>query len=174
MNGFSRTELFKLVTPDYEAGTLTRNELPASEFQTFRAYKTWMARFCGKRADREDSNGYMVVSFGVKRLYAHRVLWFMRTAELPDEIDHKNGVTSDNSESNLRNVTHDKNLENGKTRKNSTTGETGVHYYKSRNKWTAHITKHGKTKSLGYFDTREDAHAARKIAEFEINFERYQ
>lgn len=174
LNGFSRQELFKLLTPDYDKGTLIRNMREQFETESLRTYKTWVTRFSGKRADRENSIGYMEVSLGNKKLLAHRVLWFMRTGDVPVEIDHKNGVTTDNSQGNLRSVTHDKNLENGKDRSNSTTGVTGVHYYKSRDKWTAHITKYGKTKSLGYFNTKGEALAARLKAEKEVNFERFQ
>lgn len=174
LNGFSRQELFDLLVPDYEAGTLIRKMRKQRDTESTRAYRTWVTRFAGKRADRENSIGYMEVSLGNKKLLAHRILWFMRTGEVPIEIDHKNGITTDNSQENLRNVTHDKNLENAKDRINSSTGITGVHYYKSRNKWTAHITKHGRTKCLGYFLTIEEAISARLKAEEEVNFERFQ
>lgn len=174
LNGFTRQGLFDLFTPDFDKGLLFRNVRERYPNEPLNVYKSWITRFSGKRADRENSLGYMVVSIGDKKLLAHRVLWFMKTGEIPTEIDHKNGIKSDNSFDNLRNVTHDKNLENGKGRVNSTTGVTGVHFYKSRGKWTAHITKHGKTNHLGYFDVMEDAIAARTKAEQEFNFERFQ
>jgi len=175
LNGFSRQELFSLFTADFENGILIRNMRKMLDTESLRTYNSWVTRFAGKRADHENSaSGYMEISIRNKKLLAHRVLWFMKTGEVPVEIDHKNGIRSDNSVDNLRNVTHDKNLENGKGRVNSTTGITGVHFYKSRGKWTAHITKHGKTNRLGYFDTIEDAIVARAKAEQELNFERFQ
>lgn len=54
---------------------------------------------------------------------------------------------------------------NEKLSKNSTSGVTGVHYYKSRNKWTAQIGVNKKMIHLGYFENFDDAVKTRKEAE---------
>jgi len=44
-------------------------------------------------------------------------------------------------------------------------GVTGVCFYKSKNKWVAHITRNGIAKHLGYFSSFDDPVKARKLAE---------
>lgn len=51
----------------------------------------------------------------------------------------------------------------------NTSGYRGVHYYKSRNKYTAYIGLNGKRTNLGYFDTAEKAWEARKAKELELH-----
>lgn len=59
---------------------------------------------------------------------------------------------------------HDKlAYQNGKAHKDNTSGYKGV-YYRPLNtlkKWEARATPNGKTKSLGYYTTAEEAHEAR-------------
>lgn len=49
--------------------------------------------------------------------------------------------------------------------KNNTSGITGVGYNKRKNKWYASIRFCGKSYWLGYYDKKEDAAKARKLAE---------
>lgn len=51
----------------------------------------------------------------------------------------------------------------------NTSGYRGVHYYKSRNKYTAYIDLNVKRTNLGYFDTAEKAWEARKAKELELH-----
>ena len=44
----------------------------------------------------------------------------------------------------------------------------GVSYYKSRGKWRADVTHHGKMHSLGYFDTPEEAREVAKAKRIEL------
>lgn len=56
---------------------------------------------------------------------------------------------------------------NNEIRKNNTSGVTGVHFDKSRNKWMAYITYNNRRIFLGYFNNKEDAIEARIAAEIE-------
>lgn len=52
-----------------------------------------------------------------------------------------------------------------KLHKSNKSGHKGVRYNEQRKKWTAHIGFQGKQITLGYFNNKEDAIAARKKAE---------
>lgn len=73
------------------------------------------------------------------------------------EIDHINGNGLDNRRSNLRICTTAQNQRNSKKRADNTSGYKGVVFYKPYNKWMAHIRMNGKKKTIGYFDTAEQA-----------------
>lgn len=85
-----------------------------------------------------------------------------------DYVDHKNGIKTDNRLCNIRICNQSQNGANSKKRKNTSSRFKGVSYRKSRNKFYAHITKNGKTYSLGFFIKEEDAAMAynKKAIEF--------
>lgn len=117
------------------------------------------------------NKGYRHTSIYEVGCLVHRLVWLYMTGDDPGdmEVDHINRDGSDNRWENLRLATHRENMRNGRRRSSSTTGHVGVHYYKERGNWTAHITTNYKTKCLGYFATIEDAIAARLAAEAEYH-----
>jgi len=66
------------------------------------------------------------------------------------EVDHLNGVGTDNQKENLRFVTRRQNCQNKKNTK-KTSIYPGVHWQKLRGKWCTQITINGKLKHLGLF-----------------------
>ena len=88
------------------------------------------------------------------------------------EIDHKNRNRRDNRAANLRMVTHKVNSRNSGMFKHNTSGYRGVAWDKSRNNWQARIKIAGKEIYLGRFNTKEQAHKARKDYENSIQFSR--
>ena len=121
-------------------------------------------------------NGYLRVritdSFGKAVLYqVHRIAYYMHSGidPLGNQIDHINGLTTDNRFENLRIVTNTVNSRNKKMRNNNTSGFTGVYWYKRDRKWQARIKINNKYKHLGCFDTIEEAIAARESAIIEFN-----
>lgn len=88
---------------------------------------------------------------------------FKGPAPAPEfEVDHKNRIKTDDRLSNLRWLTHQENNLNKNPRLNSSSGGVkGVSWYFSRNKWVAQAGGKGWHKNIGYYDTIEEAAAAR-------------
>jgi hypothetical protein len=117
----------------------------------------------GQLAGTVRPDGYMQVCVAGKLYLAHRVLWLMRTGEWPaGEVDHINGDKTDNSPSNLREVSKSGNMQNIRQAfsSNSSTGLLGVSVEKKTGKFYARICVDGKQKTLGTFDCPKDAHFA--------------
>ena len=67
----------------------------------------------GDTAGSMDGNGYILININGKSYRAHRLAWLYMTEKMPEElIDHKNGVRHDNRFCNLREATHNQNLQN--------------------------------------------------------------
>lgn len=116
----------------------------------------------GAKAGSEQSNGYISIRVDYVLHSAHRLAILFITGKMPDqnmEIDHINGIRTDNRYANLRVVSRTVNSQNlRKARENSLSGFLGV--TKARNRWTAVIFVNSKRVRLGIFDSPEDAHAA--------------
>ena len=67
--------------------------------------------------------------------------------------------------SNVRWTTRNVQARNTNTYRTSKTGERGVSWSKAKNKWRAAIYADNKQKHLGYFNTMEEAVAARRLGE---------
>jgi len=93
-----------------------------------------------------------------ERHYAHRISWFYTYGVCPDQIDHKNGIRTDNRLANLRAANAGDNAQNLGKRAKNTSGHTGA--FRHRERWRSQI-KCGNTQHfLGVFDSPEEAHAA--------------
>lgn len=116
----------------------------------------------GDKAGTPNKRGTLrVMIFG--SLYpVHRVVWAVCTGKdpYPFEIDHRNGVTSDNRRRNLRIATRVGNTQNRGLSRNNTSGYTGVSLDRRSGKYVASIGSGGKQIRLGSFETPRKAHAA--------------
>lgn len=123
-------------------------------------------------------NGYAVRSISVNgkgtRLFMHRVI-LERSLErslLEGEVsDHINGNPLDNRRVNLRLATKAQNAMNRGINANSKSGYKGVSHHKSSGRWNAMIGINGKQKSLGYFNTPEEAAQAYNESALELHGE---
>lgn len=107
-----------------------------------------------------DASGYLVVKIGGRSYKVHRLAHLYMTGHHPDDqIDHINGVRTDNRWSNLRPATQQQNGMNTKKRNDNVSGFKGVHWNKCKNKWRVQIQISGKKYHLGYFSTPEEAFA---------------
>jgi len=122
------------------------------------------------RTDRWNKS-YVMIQFHGGNFFAHRVAWAIVHDEWPaDQIDHKNGVGTDNKLKNLRAATNAQNARNKKLKSTNTSGFNGVRWHSIGKKWNARITIDGKEKSLGMFHRFEDAVEARKAADVKHGF----
>jgi hypothetical protein len=116
-----------------------------------------------------NSHGYKELQLGGVLVKAHRLVWLMEIGEMPDQIDHMNGVRSDNRIANLRSVSSKENTHNQRrAHKNSKTGVLGVIAKPSR-RYAAEIRVDGTKKHLGTFDTVEEAALAYKTAKLKLH-----
>lgn len=114
----------------------------------------------GSEAGWNNGNGYRRITIRERRFFAHRLAWFLHYGEWPNkEVDHVNGDRSDNRISNMRMAEHRENACNTKLRADNTSGYKGVTRSKGKTRWTAAIQIHGKGRSLGVYDTKEEAAA---------------
>ena len=121
----------------------------------------------GQEAGSLTASGYVEIGLCGKRYYAHRLAWFYVHGEWPAQIDHKNGVRTDNRLCNLRAATNSTNAQNIGLRKTNTSGLTGAVW--TRGKWRAIIKHKNKQQYLGSFDTAEKAHEAYKKAKAQLH-----
>ena len=125
--------------------------------------KTSIRNKIGEKVGTLNKSGYYIVTINYKRYRLHRLIWVYIHGGVPNtmDIDHVNGVGSDNRLENLRIATRSQNNSNIGRRKSATTSKyKGVCFDKSRNKWTAQMDNLGKHHNLGRFDNEEDAYSA--------------
>ena len=121
----------------------------------------------------QNIRGYIVTQWNGESYKLHRLAWFCYYGVIPGgEIDHINGVRSDNRIVNLRAVSTQENQKNRRVNKNNTSGVIGISRYSRYKtvKWRVRIKVNGKDIALGVFDDLNNAKAARKKAEIKYGF----
>lgn len=112
----------------------------------------------GSIAGCEKSGEYRYITIRGVQYLAHRLAWLYVYGVWPErQVDHINGVKSDNRISNLRQATAAQNQHNRKSQRNNTSGVKGVSFHKFSRKWWAGFNCDGEKIDLGYFDSKEDA-----------------
>jgi HNH endonuclease len=143
------------------------------EAGVFRWLRSGSGRCLGGIAGCRYGKGYARIRIMISgRWYkAHRLAWLWMMGEWPlAEIDHINMDSADNRWCNLRAATHSKNGANKRKQQNNTSGFPGVSRFGV--KWRARSKVNGKEVSLGLFDTRHQAYAA-KCLDSRRNFGEY-
>lgn len=115
-----------------------------------------VSKYTGRAMCNIDKDGYIRVRREGREFRAHRIIWEMFNGEIPEGflVDHIDGNTLNNNISNLRLATRAQNNAN-KTKQKFSEYPKGV--TRVGNKYRVRITRNGITKSLGTFDTPEEA-----------------
>lgn len=163
--------LARLLFGDGQSGLLFWRPRTIEFFKNKKSMGTWNTRFAGKKVSiATNRNGYSCIKVFCVEYKVHRLIWALQYGEWPDEIDHLNGVRKDNRICNLRNVDHLENSKNMQMRHSNTSGVNGVTWQRQHRKWHAYATCEGKRYHLGYFESKDEAIAARLKANILLEF----
>lgn len=114
--------------------------------------------------------GYRQITLDYQTMLTQRAIWAVYHGKWPDGIiDHRDGNPLNNRIKNLRPATPVESSINRKTQSNNTSGFKGVYFHKQNQRWQARITIGRKTRSLGLFDTPEEASAAYQSASITVH-----
>jgi len=141
---------------------------PRNHFKWASEWVLFNTQNAGNVAGNLEGNGYIRVRINGVKHKAHRICYWIYTNKIPDkelDIDHINGVKNDNRELNLRLVSAAENMKNMRLNKSNSSGVMGVDQHKKTKRWRARITINSKKVHLGYFHSKDEAIAARKLAE---------
>lgn len=156
-----------LLTYDAETGGFTWLKRPLETFPAPRHGRMWNARFAGKPAlNTKHHAGYLYGELSGQPYLAHRLAWYFVHNEVPDEVDHINGVRDDNRICNLRTVNRKVNCRNAAMSRKNTSGMTGVVWDKLNSKWTVRLGH----KFLGRYSSFNEAVTVRKMAEIKDKY----
>lgn len=172
----SLAELRQQFECDFAAGELRWRNRTEQDFPLHRR-KHWR-RFNKREAGRDaflqsNDRGYLFCVISGRKLFAHRVLlamWLGVELSSLEEVDHINGIPSDNRIENLRPVAHKENAKNLPRYSNNKTGVVGVEWDKWHKAWIAKIGKDGRQLRLGRHRCFGKAVIARKTAEKELGY----
>lgn len=144
-------------------GIVTWKSRPRSHFNTDRGFNQTNSRFSGKVVGSKDKDGYLIVRIDGTNYRLSRIVWKIYHGTDPFyEIDHIDTNKENNSIANLRDVNHIVNSLNRNKPSSNKSGYLGVHFCKEMRKFRATIRVNGINKSLGFYETPEDAHSAYK------------
>jgi len=158
---------------------MNRSELSAERARELLAYDhetgllTWRVNKgrarAGSRAGTPDKDGYLTVKVQGVTLKVHRIAFLLVEGEWPrGEVDHLNGVKSDNRYCNLRLASRSENMQNERrARFNSKTGVLGVTL--CHGKPQASLYANGTKRYLGQFRTVSEAHQAYLTAKRQLH-----
>lgn len=109
-------------------------------------------------------DGYLQATVGGKLELVHRIVFMFLFGYLPDEVDHINGVHTDNRALNLRAATKTTNQHNRRVRKDSASGVKNVQFNKDAQAWRVRIRDGNKRHFIGDFKDLDEACLAATVA----------
>ena len=111
----------------------------------------------GKRAGTSNAKGYRQIILNKVVFLEHRLILLYVHGYTPKEIDHINGIKSDNRIENLRECTSSINNRNSKMPCTNKSGVKGIFWDNSVNRWHGRIWADGKFVFSKCFESLTDA-----------------
>lgn len=149
---------------DPNTGLLIWKVRPLEHFKNKRIFNVWNAKYSNKVAGYIENSGHLAVCISNHEYRIHRLIWKIQSGLDPVAlIDHIDRNKLNNKWENLREATKSQNNKNASFKNSS--GFIGVYFDNRSKKYQAAIRINGKNKSLGYFNTAEEAFKVRSIAE---------
>lgn len=164
MNIESQDLMIEFFEYNPNTGSLIFKERDKKWFKADWAAKMWNDQWAGKEVGCNCGKGYKRTQIFGKKVFVHRICWVIANGLTDTDIDHINGVRVDNRISNLRLATRTQNRMNQGIPKNNKSGFVGVSWANKNGKWMASISINGKKINLGYFNDKQDAIKARRLA----------
>lgn len=138
--------------------TITQEELKKKIYYNPKLGKFYWIEASGSASEGDEAcaitNGYVTIKLNGKLFQAHRLAWLYKTGEMPIyNIDHINGIRTDNRFCNLRDATQSQNCMNQGISANNSSGYKGVSWHKKTGKWQVACKIKTKHYYLGVYDT---------------------
>lgn len=145
----TQARLKELLKYDPETGEFTRIK------------RTGRSKPVGTVIKTPHSAGYLTAAIDGTEYLQHRLVWMYSFGHFPHaDIDHVNGVRSDNRLANLREAARYQNHQNKGMQSNNTSGLIGVSWRSNRSRWIAQIRVLGVNRYLGSYKTADEAREA--------------
>lgn len=115
----------------------------------------------GKTVGTLGRGGYVQFMVNYQLCLAHRVAFYIHHGREPEgQIDHVNGIKSDNRIANLREASASQNKNNTGIIRANRSGVKGVCWESDRNRWKASVGVAGRCITIGRFTKLADAKSA--------------
>lgn len=153
VNKLTQAEILSVLHYDRDTGVFThlfRNGGTKSD-------NVFNALFAGKVAGSVRKDGYRQITIRNKHYLAQRIAWLYVTGVYPDEeIDHEDTIKDHNWFDNLRDANRKQNAAN-----KDKYGKTAIakNIYRKGNRFRLLMTIDRKSRTIGYFNTLEEAQA---------------
>jgi len=116
--------------------------------------------------NKPSTHGYLRISINNRQITEHRLAFLYMNGYFPEnDVDHIDGVKTNNKWSNLREVSPSCNLQNTAIFSSNTSGFPGVHLTSTKKQWEASITIKGNSVYIGRFTDVMEAALARMTCE---------
>lgn len=119
-------------------------------------------RVLGRPLGSLSSSGYLTINLRYRSYQLHRVIWKIVTREDPGdfEIDHRNGIKTDNAWRNLRKATKGQNQQNSPRYKNCKSGLKGVSWKADRGAFVGQVRYNNVIHRTPYFSDKYECQKA--------------
>jgi hypothetical protein len=108
----------------------------------------------GRKVGCPNGCGYLTMVHNKRKYYLHQLVFLMHHGYIPANIDHIDGVGSNNRIENLRQASVSENMCNTRINTVNTSGFKGVHFNKQKRKWQAKLWVR-KQQIARMFETKE-------------------